>query len=187
MKWKDIVKAAAPVVGSLIPGGGPILSLAAAALGTEPTEEAIAKAVTTDPEAATKLKQLEMEHKTELQKLFIEQQIASQREINETMRAELKADDKFKTYWRPMFGYVGAIAWLLQTLAIVGLVVYSVVCEDKSAVTDLYNGATSLFGALTTQWTILLTVLGVNVHQRSKDKQIQAGHAPKGLLSFLSK
>lgn len=82
MEWSSVVSAigkAAPLIGSLFgPAGtavgalaGTGITLAARALGVEPTQDAVAQAIATDPQAALKLAQFEMEHKIELEKLDI--------------------------------------------------------------------------------------------------------------------
>ncbi|WP_258292100.1 hypothetical protein, partial [Escherichia marmotae] len=65
MEWKDIagiVGKAAPIVGGLIggPAGAAVGGLVASALGTEATPDAISRALETDPQAAVKLKELEV-------------------------------------------------------------------------------------------------------------------------------
>ena len=82
--WGNIVNAisaAAPILGSLFgPAGtavgaiaGAGLKLAANALGCEPTQAAISAAIVNDPNAELKLKEFEMAHQLELQKLSIQQ------------------------------------------------------------------------------------------------------------------
>ncbi len=77
MDWKDvagIVGKAAPILGTVLggPAGAAVGGLVAAALGVENTPDAIEKAVATDPEAALKLRALEMDHKAELQKMVLD-------------------------------------------------------------------------------------------------------------------
>ncbi|MFA5493320.1 MAG: hypothetical protein WC247_00965 [Porticoccaceae bacterium] len=76
MEWKDIagiVGKAAPIVGGLIggPAGAAVGGLVASALGTEATPDAISRALETDPQAAVKLKELEVNSKTQLQTLAV--------------------------------------------------------------------------------------------------------------------
>jgi hypothetical protein len=82
MDWGSVVKAisaAAPILGSLFgPGGtavgalaGQGVVLAARALGVNPTTDAVAEAIASDPAAAQKLAQFEIENKQELQRLEI--------------------------------------------------------------------------------------------------------------------
>jgi len=85
MDWNEVstvIKKYAPVlgnvVGSFVPGAGAIgtgIALIASAFGVEddnPSPEQIYNAIQADPEAILKLKQIEIENKTELVKLSIE-------------------------------------------------------------------------------------------------------------------
>lgn len=88
------------------------------------------------------------------------------RTVNATMQAEAKSEDPFVRRWRPFFGYVVAISWgWLMTAA--GLVI---VMEPEKAA-GMLNGLASL----STMWGVALTVLGLAVHSRSKDKRVAAG------------
>lgn len=101
--------------------------------------------------------------------------------INETMRAEMTSGDKYVRRWRPTWGYVTAVAWVLQSLAVAGAVAGAVVATqngEAAAARALLTGAADLLAALTAQWGIALTVLGVNVTSRSRDKQVAAGQSP---------
>ena len=82
--WGNVVNTisgAAPLIGSLFgPAGtavgavaGAGLKLVATALGVEATQDAVAAAIATDPNAALKLKEFEMTHKLELEKLAVQQ------------------------------------------------------------------------------------------------------------------
>jgi hypothetical protein len=74
MDWKDVgglVAKAAPLVGTVL--GGPVGGIVGAAgalvgqaLGCEPTPQSVAQAVQADPEAALKLKQLEVNYQSRL-------------------------------------------------------------------------------------------------------------------------
>jgi len=76
MNWKDIAGAlgkAAPVLGGILggPAGAAVGSLVAGALGTDATPEAVSKALTQDPQALVKLKELEVNAKVQLQQLAV--------------------------------------------------------------------------------------------------------------------
>ena len=84
MDWSKIVSvisSASPLIGSLFgPAGtavgavaGAGLKLVATALGCDATQDAVSAAIATDPNAALKLRQFEMENKVELHKLQIQQ------------------------------------------------------------------------------------------------------------------
>lgn len=102
-----------------------------------------------------------------------------------TMRAEALSCDPYVRRWRPTWGYVTAATWAVQAVAITGCLIGGVAATlngEVAAVTALLNGAAQLAGALTIQWGIALTVLGVAVHKRSTDKQTATGIAPAGLM-----
>lgn len=73
---KNIIGKSAPLVGSLIggPAGGAVGSLIANAIGTDNDPIAIETALSSDPNLLLKVKQLEYDYKTELQKMAIEAQ-----------------------------------------------------------------------------------------------------------------
>jgi len=76
MSWEDIgnfVKKGAPLLGSLIggPAGGAVGSLVAGIFGENNPQELMEK-LNADPEAMTKLRELEMKHRERLEELSIE-------------------------------------------------------------------------------------------------------------------
>lgn len=76
MSFKNIaskIAKFAPLLGGVLggPGGSAIGGLVANALGVDNTESAISKALL-DPNAAIKLKELELEHKAELKKIHLD-------------------------------------------------------------------------------------------------------------------
>lgn len=75
-KIKNIIGNSAPLVGSLIggPAGGAVGSLIANAIGTDNDPIAIETALSSDPNLLLKVKQLEYDYKTELQKMAIDAQ-----------------------------------------------------------------------------------------------------------------
>lgn len=110
--------------------------------------------------------------------------------INETMQAESQSDDKYVSRWRPTIGYVVAFQ-----LAMLGIAVFAVVIGGVYAAFDgkpdvvkvLFEGLATLMAAMTAILGIELTILGVNITQRSKDKQVKAGFNPgPGILGALA-
>ncbi|MEX3628274.1 MAG: hypothetical protein VB138_01185 [Burkholderia sp.] len=76
MDWKDlagIVGKAAPIVGGILggPAGAAVGGLVATALGTDASPDAVSAAILQDPEAAVKLKELEVNSKVQLQQLTV--------------------------------------------------------------------------------------------------------------------
>lgn len=83
-------------------------------------------------------------------------------EIHETYRRELSSGDKFISRMRPTFGYVLALSWALQ----MGIIAYVLMHDPDKAASIIES-----FGALTTMWSVALSVLGVYVYKRSQEKQ----------------
>jgi len=136
MEWKDVIgkiSAAAPMVGTLLGGPlggaiGGVVQLVAQALGCEPKEEAITLAIQNNPEALLKLKELELTHKIELEKLILQGeqvnlekergrladvQNARQREIEQTKVTGKKDVNLYVLAWLIVLGFFGLTASLL--------------------------------------------------------------------------
>ncbi len=180
---KSIVGDAAPLIGTLLggPAGAGVGALVAKALGVANQPDAIEKALTDRPDTLLALKQLEMEHDAELQRLAIEaERIASQERSlalarqHATMQAEIASHDPYVRRWRPTWGYTLCVSWIMTFLGIfiVMLVEPSEAARVIAAVVELMP----LF-------SIALVVLGVNIHKRSQDKQVLAGKSPVNLFS----
>lgn len=76
MDWKDVagvVGKAAPILGGILggPAGAAVGGLVATALGTDATPDAVSAALLGDPNAAVKLKELEVNSKVQLQQLAV--------------------------------------------------------------------------------------------------------------------
>lgn len=118
MEWKDLVKmvgGAAPILGTLIggPAGTAIGAMIASGLGVGNTPDEVSQALTINPDAAVKLKQIEATRQTELQTLLVQSEAnrlaadtATIQAVNATMQVEAKAEH-WPTYsWRPFVGFV---------------------------------------------------------------------------------
>lgn len=176
---KDTVAAAAPLLGGALggPAGGAIGGLIASALGVENKPDAVAQALKTDPQAALKLQELERTHQRELERMHLEAETARLSEINQTMRTEASANDGYVRRWRPTFGYMVALTWMIQSIAIA----WAMVAEPEEAA-NLINAVT----ALTPMWGIALSILGINITSRSRDKRVNQGQDGRGLLDKLT-
>jgi len=181
MDWKAMVGTAAPLIGSLLgtPAAGTVIGMVADALGTDADPEAIARAVSSDPEAANKLRRLELDHKASLRKMALEAETARLAEVNQTMRAEAASTDPYVRRWRPTYGYLTAAAWFVQMVGftvILGFVAY----RDPGQLAGVVGALGTVLTALLGLWGIALAVLGVNISKRSQDKQVAAGQQPPG-------
>jgi len=157
-----------------------IISVGKAVVGTDQPED-ILPALKANPELL-----VQFQHQaTQIELAELEAHTRQLEAVNETARAAINSDDKYVRRWRPTWGYVTAVTWALQSLAIMLCLCAAAVATlygKAEAVTALLNGAASLAGALTVQWGVALTVLGVNVVKRSHDKQVCAGQSPGSVV-----
>lgn len=86
--------------------------------------------------------------------------------VNQTIRAEVASADPYVRRMRPTFGYIMALAWLLQ----MGAIAYVIVADPAQAGAVIHAMA-----ALSTIWSVGLAVLGIYVYKRSEDKKGRAG------------
>ena len=184
MNWKEIGEQVLgfglPMLGSVLggPAGGTVGTMVASALGVGDDPKVVAKAIQADPTgAAAKLKELETRHRHEIERLSIEAAITNTREVNQTYRTEITSRDGYVRRMRPTFGYV--MAAVIFGLAGVGG--YAVVAAPAAL-----PAYAQLVGVLNIPLGAGLAVLGVYVHGRSREKQLDAGHPPaKGLLQTI--
>lgn len=158
-----------------------VINVAKAVTGLDKPDDMLA-AIASDPA-------LLVQFKAQASQLAIEElhaETESLKTINETMRVEYASNDKFKSYWRPAFGWALAITWTVQTVAIVVAICYVVfVAPEKTG--EVINALAALVGALAVQWSVALAVLGINISKRSQDKQAAAGVTPPvGILGALT-
>lgn len=189
MNWSKIGKtigSAAPLVGGLLGGplGGVAGSLVASALGVDASPHAVDNALSSDPAALARIRELEITHATELRRMAIEAETTRLVEVNRTMQAEAQSCDPYVRRWRPTFGYAVAGTWILQTVAFVAVTVYAPFANPETGAA-LVNAVGDALAGLGTQWAVALAVLGVNVASRTKDKMVQSGHRPKSVIEML--
>lgn len=109
---------------------------------------------------------------------LFEEETERMRIVNQTMRAEAGVEDRYVRRWRPTIGYVVAGQLALLGLAIFAAVIGGVVAAFQGkpdVVQVLLEGMGTLMSSLSIILGTELTVLGVNIAQRSKDKQVAAG------------
>lgn len=130
MEWRDlaaVVGRNAPLLGSLLGGpvGGTIGAVVASALGTGNSADQVSAALTSNPDAMVKLRELETTKATKLQELATQQALAelaaatqNASDVNKTMQAEAVAEH-WPTYtWRPAIGFAVALAVVLSVLTV---------------------------------------------------------------------
>ncbi len=176
---KKIVGTAAPMLGHVLGGplGGMGGELLANALGVNATPQAVEKALLADPDMILKLKQIEAEHKGELELLYAESVKLEVQEHHKTYRTELISNDAFVRRWRPAFGWACVLCFIMQFLLILVGGLYAIfVVPERSG--QIFTGISEVVSSLVVIWTIAFSVLGINITSRSKDKQLAAGQAP---------
>lgn len=119
-------------------------------------------------------------HMERMATIEIEETKAALAQVNETFRTEARSEDAYVRRWRPTFGYVVALTWTLQ----MGALAWAVVADPLQA-PPVFEAAANM----SMMWGIALAVLGVAVHQRSRDKALGAANPPPqdGLVSFLQR
>ncbi|MBN8123174.1 3TM-type holin [Vibrio vulnificus] len=185
-KVKSLIGGAAPLVGSLVggPAGASVGALIAETLGVENSAEAIEAELVRNPDALVKIKQMESEERVRLRELSYQQaelESAERKlvitEQHKLMVAELNSDDAYVRRWRPTFGYAVCLAWTSLFFGIAGLMLFHPEFTEQA-----FTGAAKL----TALFSVALTVLGLNIHKRSQDKQVSAGIAPAGVLGGIA-
>jgi len=176
MDWKNlgtqIAKIGAPLLGGALggPGGAAIGTMMASMFGVENDSAAIYQAVQSDPQAAVKLRELELRHKERLEELQMEsaridteERLGTIREINQTMRAESKSEHWLQYSWRPVNGFAFAAAILL---------IYFALPLAGKTPPDVPQWI----------WIGWGTILGVTTWDRGKEKRIIAGDNKPGII-----
>lgn len=152
MEWADIgklVAKAAPLAGTVLagPAGTAIGGLVASLFGVDPEPDRVAAAIAADPEAALKMKQLDLDNKVELQKLILEQErlryqdtaSARMREVETTKATGTRDTTLYAFAWLIAMGFFGLLAVL----------VFVKVPQDSSGVVFmLFGSLSSAFGAV---------------------------------------
>lgn len=87
---------------------------------------------------------------------------AAMEQVNTSLRAEIASEDKYVRRMRPTFGYLMAITWAAQMLAIAYVIVF------ETAQAGVVMGAMASLSAI---WAVGLSVLGIYVYKRSEDKK----------------
>lgn len=83
-------------------------------------------------------------------------------QVNSSLRAEITSDDPYVRRMRPTFGYIMAATWAAQMLAIAVVMI-----DSPKDAAQIMAGLANL----STIWTVGLSVLGVYVYQRSREKR----------------
>lgn len=153
MDWieigKKIVAIGLPTLGTIV--GGPAGAAIGGLLGKailgeeEVTQENMLKAIG-DPEAVIKMKQFEMEHKLELEKLLVEQERLRLADVMDARNRQIKSEEA--TGKRDYNLY--ALAWLIVIgfFALIGVLLFTPGKLTKEEWATILPVVTMLFGAM---------------------------------------
>ena len=113
-------------------------------------------------------------HAEEMTRLELESRGEAIAQVNESLRAEIASSDIYVRRMRPTFGYLLALTWGAQMLAVAWVMVFR---TDQTAF--VLQGLSSLSAI----WAVGLSVLGIYVYKRSEEKQLpfksEKGPAPR--------
>ena len=98
-------------------------------------------------------------------------------EINRTIRVEAISGDAYVRRMRPTFGYIMALTWAAQMRAVA-----RVIATNPAEAAAVIAGLASLG----TIWTVGLSVLGIYVYKRSREKELAQGAESAGVASALA-
>lgn len=177
-KIKGILGVVAPVAANLVlPGsGGVVNKLMDTVLKdndidiNDMTDEEKAEVISKDPELLAGLKAKAMELEAEIAKAKNE----NMAQVNDTMKAELKDGNWFQKGWRPFNGYMFPISVLLIYVVIPIVEAYA-----DNLILDVHVPEVLWIG-----W---LSILGVAVHGRNKDKQATRGGSSGSIIRTLAR
>ena len=182
MNLSEIVSKAAPILGGLL-AGGPVggglaaIKVLASEFGVAPEEDAILAAIKADPEAAVKIKQLELDNKAALQRMVLENETTRLVETQKTMREEIKSEDSFVRRARPSLLWSVSGSVILEILTGAGVIFFAPEKMD-----DFVNLCT----AIAIPQGVAAAMCGVYMKQRSNDKAVASGVMPgPGMLAGL--
>lgn len=173
--WNKLISLlgdSAPLIGTLLggPAGGAVGSLLSSALGTPNNPEAVYAKLQGDPSALAKVRELEITHAADLQKLTVEAEsnrLAADTQriqtVNATMRSEIASK---RGYWRDMFGYISGACFALEVCAVCYVLVWN---AAKTA------DAATLVSALTMLWGVPMAVLGITAWHTGAADRIKLG------------
>ena len=186
MNWSDlgnqIASAGAKMLGEVIPvpGAGIVADQVAQALGTDKDPDAIAQALKSDPEAAAKLKQIEAQHKEELERIRAEadasrdkQMTARQAAVNDTIQTGYQAG----VLWRRAVGWSLAVVVPLVVLGVLALAGAAIALERPGLIEHI----PAVVSALGPVWYVYMVVLGVAGYQEGKMCRTLAGETEGGI------
>ncbi len=200
MDWKSlgtkVAQMGAEVLGEAIPwpGADDALSELAAQLGAEKKPGAISDALDENPEAATKLREIELKYKTKLEKIrkehteqMREYQAQDAQGARDFSAKELKSEDQYVRRTRPKV--VRMSMWLVVIfiglfVAILGAVL---LVPYKIPETNAELGAKGLSYLAGVVFMTFATAFRSYTTRRSMDKMTEAGQVPESFTDKITR
>jgi len=171
-----LVAAAGTAVGG--PVGGAMLATLAKAVTGKSGEDAdlddVATQLLASPELKVKFEELALKREQTLvglERARLEADAVRQRTVNETMRAEARAEWWFQAAWRPVWGFLSAIGFFTQAAAVAYLIV-----------TGGNPKLLGQLGSLSAFWGVAGAVLGISAWHRGIEKRIRVGGEKAGMI-----
>lgn len=103
-------------------------------------------------------------HIEEISKTKLAHDLEILREVNQSARGESMSADPYVRRMRPTFGYMMALTWAAQMLAIAYVIVFD---------TARAGVVIAAMNSLSMIWTVGLSVLGIYVYKRSEEKRAE--------------
>ena len=143
MDWKDLastVAKSAPALGAALggPAGAAVGGLIAAAFSVDRSAQAVAEAVANDPEAAVKLREVELRHAEVLAELMTQRHLG---EMADTQHARATHKDS-------LMPAILTVALFLMVVGLIAALMYQPTPESNSEVIYLVTG--QIIGAFAT-------------------------------------
>jgi len=170
MNWKDVSKMvgkAAPILGTALggPAGAALGTLVAGALGVENTPDAVAAAVSNDPQAALKLKELYLNNEQDIREHAFKVMDAELKDTQSARQMQVSAlnqDDLFSK----RFIYFFASFWSLMACVYIGWITFGAIPEANVRFADTCLG----FVLGTIVASIMMFFFGTTVGSGNKTK-----------------
>jgi hypothetical protein len=115
-------------------------------------------------------------HAEEMARMQTAQEADIINHVNTSLRAEIASSDPYVRRMRPTFGYLMALTWAAQMLALAYVIVFE---TDKAGVVLHATGSISAI------WAVGLSVLGIYVYKRSEDKKLATPPAAPETIYWL--
>ena len=170
-KLADVVKQGAPLLGTVLAGSGgrAVGKLVANVLGTaEGDEDAAVAALRSNPDKLVELRKLELEHKTEFERIQLEE---ARLEMQDRDSARRRNVDQVRVTGRADYNMV-VLGWLiiLGFFVTMGILFWKGLPESGGEIVYM------MFGTLTAAFTAVVAYyFGSSAGSKAKDAKLAAG------------